>query len=59
MDSGVPFAVWSRERQQRIEDVLAAKLSSDAMPAPVRLTGAMRYANAGHDMAFAKAVSAH
>ena len=47
MDSGVPFAVWSRERQQRIEDVLAAELSSDAMPVAPRLGDAMRYAVLG------------
>ena len=47
MHSDVPFAVWSRERQQRIEDVLAATLSNDAMPAPTRLRDAMRYAVLG------------
>src|SRR5436309_3038365 len=46
-DTHPPFAVWSRERQQRIEDVLAAKLSSDAMPAAPRLGDAMRYAVLG------------
>jgi farnesyl diphosphate synthase len=47
MHSDVPFAVWSRERQQRIEDVLARALSSNSMPAPVRLGEAMRYAVLG------------
>ncbi|HEY3180800.1 MAG TPA: farnesyl diphosphate synthase [Casimicrobiaceae bacterium] len=44
MHSNVPFAVWSRERQRRIEDVLVRALSNDAMPAPARLGEAMRYA---------------
>jgi len=47
MHSDVPFAVWSRERQQRVEDVLARALSNDAMPAPQRLGDAMRYAVLG------------
>jgi len=47
MHSDVPFAVWSRERQQRIEGVLAEALSSKAMPAPHRLAEAMRYAVLG------------
>jgi farnesyl diphosphate synthase len=47
MHSDVPFAVWSRERQRRIEDVLVRALSRDAMPAPVRLGEAMRYAVLG------------
>ena len=47
MHSDVPFAVWSRERQRRIEDVLARALSDDAMPAPARLGEAMRYAVLG------------
>jgi len=42
-----PFAVWSRERQQRIEGVLADTLSDAAMAAPVRLGEAMRYAVLG------------
>ena len=47
MHSDVPFAVWSRERQRRIEDVLAAALSDQAMPAPDRLRDAMRYSVLG------------
>jgi farnesyl diphosphate synthase len=47
MHSDVPFAVWSRERQRRIEDVLVRALSHDAMPAPARLGEAMRYAVLG------------
>src|SRR5438876_4433389 len=47
MHSDVPFAVWSRERQRRIEDALVHALSSDAMPAPVQLGEAMRYAVLG------------
>src|SRR5947208_8150301 len=47
MHSNVPFAVWSRERQRRLEDVLVRALSSDSMPAPVRLGEAMRYAVLG------------
>jgi farnesyl diphosphate synthase len=47
MHSDVPFAVWSRERQRRIEDVLVRALSDDAMPAPARLSEAMRYAVLG------------
>jgi farnesyl diphosphate synthase len=42
-----PFAVWSRERQQRIEAILAEALSDTAMPAPARLSEAMRYAVLG------------
>src|SRR5437868_3739978 len=47
MHSDVPFAVWCRERQQRIEDVLARALSNAAMPAPQSLGDAMRYAALG------------
>jgi farnesyl diphosphate synthase len=47
MHSDVPFAVWSRERQRRIEDVLVRALSDHAMPAPARLGEAMRYAVLG------------
>ncbi len=47
MHSDVPFAVWSRERQRRIEDVLVRALSHDAVPAPARLGEAMRYAVLG------------
>jgi len=47
MHSDVPFAVWSRERQRRIEDVLVRALSDYAMPAPARLGEAMRYAVLG------------
>ena len=47
MHSDVPFAVWSRERQRRIEDVLAEALSDVAMPVPVQLGEAMRYAVLG------------
>ena len=39
------FAAWSRERQQRIETVLASLLPVDA-PSP-RLASAMRYATLG------------
>jgi farnesyl diphosphate synthase len=47
MHSDVPFAVWSRERQRRIEDVLVRALSDKAMPAPAKLGEAMRYAVLG------------
>ncbi len=47
MHRDVPFAVWSRERQRRIEDVLVRALSHDAVPAPARLGEAMRYAVLG------------
>jgi farnesyl diphosphate synthase len=47
MHSDVPFAVWSRERQRRIEDVLVRALSDYAMPAPASLGEAMRYAVLG------------
>jgi len=43
---GVTFAVWSRERQQRIEDVLARVLPGDNAPA-ARLAAAMRYSTLG------------
>ncbi|HEY4137324.1 MAG TPA: farnesyl diphosphate synthase [Casimicrobiaceae bacterium] len=46
-DRHPPFAVWSRERQRRIEDVLAEALSNSAMPAPAQLGEAMRYAVLG------------
>ena len=42
-----PFSVWSRERQQRIESILADALSDTAMHAPARLGEAMRYAVLG------------
>src|SRR5947207_6963209 len=47
MHSAVPFAVWSRERQQRIEEVLSDALDDRAMTAPARLREAMRYAVLG------------
>ena len=47
MHSAVPFAVWSRERQQRIEEVLSDALDDRAMIAPARLREAMRYAVLG------------
>jgi farnesyl diphosphate synthase len=46
-DQHPPFAVWSRERQRRIEDVLAEAMSHGAMPVPVQLGEAMRYAVLG------------
>ena len=47
MHSTVPFAVWSRERQQRIEEVLSDALDDRTMIAPARLREAMRYAVLG------------
>ena len=47
MHSDVPWEVWSRERQRRIEDVLARLLSPDAIAAPARLGDAMRHAVLG------------
>jgi farnesyl diphosphate synthase len=46
MHSDVPFAVWSRERQTRIEDVLARALP-EAVGPQRRLLEAMRYATLG------------
>ncbi|MBU6485247.1 MAG: polyprenyl synthetase family protein [Betaproteobacteria bacterium] len=46
MRNDVPFAVWSRERQQRIEGVLAAALPPPGAPAAT-LAGAMRHAVLG------------
>jgi len=46
MRDDLAFAVWSRERQQRIEAVLAQLLPSEAAPSP-RLAAAMRYAVLG------------
>src|SRR4051812_44582386 len=46
MHSDVPFAVWSRERQTRIEAVLDAALPVPAGPQQ-RLLEAMRYATLG------------
>ncbi len=46
MRDDLTFAVWSRERQQRIEDVLARVLPA-ADESPVRLASAMRYATLG------------
>ena len=43
MHSDVPWEVWSRERQQRIEDALASVLAGE----PGRLGEAMRYAALG------------
>jgi len=43
MHSELPWEVWSRERQTRIEDVLARALSNE----PGRLGEAMRYATLG------------
>src|SRR6185436_3828751 len=40
------FAVWSRERQQRIEGVLESLLPGEGPPSP-RLASAMRYATLG------------
>src|SRR5882762_8618551 len=47
MHSDVPWEVWSRERQRRIEDVLARVLSPDAIAAPAQLGDAMRHAVLG------------
>jgi farnesyl diphosphate synthase len=47
LNSDVPLEVWSRERQRRIEDVLARELAPDAMAAPEALCDAMRYAVLG------------
>ena len=43
MDPDLAFAVWSNERQRRIEDVLERALTFGA-DAPARLAEAMRYA---------------
>jgi farnesyl diphosphate synthase len=45
MHSDIPWELWSRERQQRIEDVLSRVLSHAATPAP--LVEAMRYSTLG------------
>ena len=45
MRDDLAFEVWSRERQQRIEDVLARALSIEG--APERLAEAMRHATLG------------
>jgi farnesyl diphosphate synthase len=47
LNSDVPWEVWSRERQRRIEDVLARELAPDAMASPKALGDAMRYAVLG------------
>ena len=47
MNSDVPWEVWSRERQQRIEDVLGRELASDTVAASAALGDAMRYAVMG------------
>jgi farnesyl diphosphate synthase len=47
LNSDVPWEVWSRERQRRIEDVLARELAPDAIAAPKLLGDAMRYAVLG------------
>jgi farnesyl diphosphate synthase len=47
LNSDVPWEVWSRERQRRIEDVLARELAPDAIAAPKALGDAMRYAVLG------------
>ena len=46
MRNDLPFAVWSRERQQRIEGVLEAVLPPPDVPA-ARLAAAMRHAVLG------------
>ena len=46
MRDDLTFAVWSRERQQRIESVLASLLPAAGSPSP-RLASAMRYATLG------------
>ena len=43
MRNEVPFAVWSRERQRRIESVLETMLADASLDAPERLADAMRY----------------
>jgi farnesyl diphosphate synthase len=47
LNSNVPWEVWSRERQRRIEDVLARELAPNAIAAPETLGDAMRYAVLG------------
>ena len=46
MRDDLAFAVWSRERQQRIEGVLESLLPGEGPPSP-RLASAMRYATLG------------
>lgn len=46
MRDDLTFGVWSRERQQRIEEVLARVLPA-ASESPARLASAMRYATLG------------
>ncbi|HEY5308330.1 MAG TPA: polyprenyl synthetase family protein, partial [Casimicrobiaceae bacterium] len=46
MHPDLAFAVWSGERQQRIEDVLERTLTLP-LPAPATLRAAMRYAVLG------------
>ena len=47
MRDDLAFAVWSRERQQRIEAVLASLLAPDVADGPSRLLSAMRYSTLG------------
>jgi farnesyl diphosphate synthase len=47
MRDDLAFAVWSRERQQRIEAVLDSLLAPGAGGAPSRLLSAMRYSTLG------------
>ena len=47
MNSNVPWEVWSRERQRRIEEVLTRALAQTALQAPETLGDAMRYAVLG------------
>ena len=47
MRDDLAFAVWSRERQQRIEAVLESLLGPDVGDAPSRLLSAMRYSTLG------------
>jgi farnesyl diphosphate synthase len=47
MRDDLTFAIWSRERQQRIEGVLAGVLPSEAHAGADRLGAAMRYAVLG------------
>jgi len=47
MRDDLAFAVWSRERQQRIEAVLESLLGPDVGDVPSRLLSAMRYSTLG------------
>jgi farnesyl diphosphate synthase len=47
LNSDVPWEVWSRERQRRIEDVLTRALAQNTLEAPEALGDAMRYAVLG------------